>query len=135
LRPLALLLAAVLLSVGCSTATPPRFNVLGVAERERTDEAVVLDFTIGAENRNEDALPLERATYTLSLDGQRVFEGQRLARVTIPRFGEQRLVLPVVVPADLVPSPASTGPARCATDSTGRSSTRRPGGSRSSSSM
>jgi LEA14-like dessication related protein len=103
LRPLALLLAAVLLSVGCSTATPPRFNVLGVAERERTDEAVVLDFTIGAENRNEDALPLERATYTLSLDGQRVFEGQRLARVTIPRFGEQRLVLPVVVPADLVP--------------------------------
>ena len=105
-RPLALaaLLIAALLASGCSTSTAPRFSVLGVAERERTDEAVVLDFTIGAENRNEDALPLERATYSLTLDGRRVFEGQRLARVTVPRFGEQRLVLPVVVPTELVPA-------------------------------
>jgi len=98
-----LMIAIVLTAVGCSSAVPPRFSVVSVAERERTDEAVVLDFTIGAENRNEEALPLERATYSLSLDGRRVFEGQRLARVTVPRFGEQRLVLPVVVPADAVP--------------------------------
>ncbi len=97
------MIAIVLTAVGCSSAVPPRFSVVSVAERERTDEAVVLDFTIGAENRNEEALPLERATYSLSLDGRRVFEGQRLARVTVPRFGEQRLVLPVVVPADAVP--------------------------------
>lgn len=98
-----MMIAIVLTAVGCSSAVPPRFSVVSVAERERTDEAVVLDFTIGAENRNEEALPLERATYSLSLDGRRVFEGQRLARVTVPRFGEQRLVLPVVVPADAVP--------------------------------
>ena len=97
------MIAIVVTAVGCSSAVPPRFSVVSVAERERTDEAVVLDFTIGAENRNEEALPLERATYSLSLDGRRVFEGQRLARVTVPRFGEQRLVLPVVVPADAVP--------------------------------
>ncbi len=89
--------------VGCSSYTAPRFSVVGVSERERTEEAVVLDFTIGAENRNEEALPLDRAVYTLDLDGQRVFSGQRLARVTVPRFGEQQLVLPVVVPASLVP--------------------------------
>lgn len=88
--------------VGCSSHAAPRFEVLGVSERERTAEAVVLDFTIGATNRNEDPLPLDRATYELSLDGQRVFTGQRLARVTIPQFGEQRLVLPVVVPAALI---------------------------------
>lgn len=89
--------------VGCSTTAAPRFAVLGVAERERTDEAVVLDFTIGAENRNDEALPLEQARYSLSLDGRRVFDGQRIARVTVPRFGEQQLVLPAVVPATLVP--------------------------------
>jgi hypothetical protein len=88
--------------VGCSSHAAPRFEVLGVSERERTPEAVVLDFTIGATNRNEDPLPLDRATYALSLDGQRVFSGQRLARVTVPQFGEQRLVLPVVVPAQMV---------------------------------
>ena len=90
--------------VGCSSHSVPRFSVLGVAERDRTEEAVVLDFTIGAVNRNEEALPLERATYSLTLDGRRVFEGQRVARVTLPRFGEQQLVLPVVVPAEMVPA-------------------------------
>lgn len=90
--------------VGCSSHAAPRFEVLGVAERERTAEAVVLDFTIGATNRNEDPLPLDRASYALALDGQRVFEGQRLARITIPQFGEQRLVLPVVVPTAMVPA-------------------------------
>ncbi len=88
---------------GCSSVSAPRFSVLGVAERERTDEAVVLDFTIRAENRNDEPLPLEQATYSLTLDGRRVFSGQRIARVTVPRFGEQQLVLPAVVPADLVP--------------------------------
>lgn len=90
--------------VGCSSYAAPRFSVLGVAERERTDEALVLDFTIEAENRNEEPLPLDRATYSLELDGQSVFSGQRLARVTVPRFGTQRLVLPVVVPTGLVPA-------------------------------
>ena len=88
---------------GCSSVSAPRFEVLGVAERERTDEAVVLDFTIGATNRNDEAIPLERARYSLTLDGQKVFDGQRIARVTVPRFGEQMLVLPAVVPAELVP--------------------------------
>lgn len=89
---------------GCSSSVAPRFAVVGVAERERTAEAVVLDFTIRAENRNDAPLPLERTVYQLSLDGRRVFEGQRLARVTVPRFGEQTLVLPAVVPSSLVPS-------------------------------
>ena len=88
---------------GCSSHVAPRFEVLGVSERERSAEAVVLDFTITAENRNNEPLPMDRATYSLTLDGQKVFEGQRLARVTIPQFGEQHLMLPVVVPAALIP--------------------------------
>ncbi len=90
--------------VGCSSTVAPRFTVVGVSERERTDEAVVLDFSVKAENRNEDALPLEQTRYALLLDGKKVFDGSRIARVTVPRFGEQTLVLPAVVPAALVPA-------------------------------
>ncbi len=87
---------------GCSSVRAPRFNVVAVQETERTDLAVVLDFTVEAVNPNDVALPLRRASYTLTLDGERVFSGSRIARATVPRYGRQRFELPAVVPADLI---------------------------------
>lgn len=97
---LAVLLAAL---TGCTTGRAPAFSVVSIAELERSPEAVVLGFTIEAENRGDDALPLRRAVYSLDLDGVRVFKGSRVANITAPRFGRQRLELPVVVPSSLIP--------------------------------
>lgn len=88
---------------GCSGVKAPGFRVVSVTETERSADAVVLGFTLEAENQNDVALPLERAQYSLRLDGDRVFRGSRVAGVTAPRYGRQVLELPVVVPADLVP--------------------------------
>ncbi|USN98628.1 MAG: LEA type 2 family protein [Phycisphaeraceae bacterium] len=101
---LALGLSLVGLVSGCSGVRAPGFRVVSVTETERSAEAVVLGFTLEVENTNDVALPLERASYSLTLDGQRVFRGSRVAGVTAPRFGRQRLELPVVVPASLVPA-------------------------------
>lgn len=88
----------------CTRYDTPRFRVVSITERERTDEAVVLGFTIEAKNRNDEPLPLQQARYSLELDGIRVFEGARLARVTAPRFGVQELELPAVVPLSSLPA-------------------------------
>lgn len=99
---LALAAAAVALT-GCSSGPGPAFRVVSITETARSDEAVVLDFAIEAENRTDEPLPLQRVSYGVTLDGVRVFEGQRAARATAPRFGTQVVELPVVVPADLLP--------------------------------
>lgn len=99
----AVLIGVSLLVTGCGSYDSPKFRVVSVSETDRSDEAVVLSFGIEAINRNDEALPLERAEYSLTLDGVEVFEGTRIARVTAPRFGEQVLHLPAVVPASLVP--------------------------------
>jgi len=98
-----LLVAFAMAATGCSSYQSPTFRVVSVSETDRSDEAVVLSFGIEATNRNEEAVPLQRAEYALTLDGVQVFEGTRIARVTAPRFGEQVLELPAVVPASLVP--------------------------------
>ena len=97
-------IAAVLVGflAGCSSVHAPRFNIVAVQETERTERAVVLGFTVEAVNPNDVALPLRRASYTLTLDGERVFSGSRIARATVPRYGRQRFELPAVVPADLI---------------------------------
>jgi len=88
---------------GCTRYQAPKFRVVSIVEQERSEQAVVLGFNLEAENRNDEPLPLERAVYSLTLDGEEVFRGSRIARVTAPRFGTQVLELPVVVPADAVP--------------------------------
>lgn len=98
-----LLVAVAMLATGCNSYQSPTFRVVSVSETDRSEEAVVLSFGIEASNRNEEAVPLQRAEYSLTLDGVEVFEGTRIARVTAPRFGEQVLELPAVVPASLVP--------------------------------
>lgn len=93
----ALLLAAIPLA-GCSTVHPPRFDVVGVSPAKPTDEGVVLTFTLDAVNDNDKPMPLRTASYTLTLGGSTVFQGQRSPEATIPAFGSQRFELPAVIP-------------------------------------
>ena len=95
----ALLTAVATVTGGCSAYRSPRFEVVSVEEIERTDEAVVLNFALLTENRNDEPLPLRRAHYRLSLDGVEVFEGARSAEAVVRRYGEQIIELPAVVPA------------------------------------
>lgn len=96
------LLGSVLVAglAGCSTIKDPTFNVVGVSEGERTGEALVLNFTIQADNPNAEPLPLKEASYALTLNDVEVFSGQRDAQVTLRRYGSHTFTLPAVVPAD-----------------------------------
>jgi LEA14-like dessication related protein len=87
------------LSAGCSSYTPPSMEVADARVTERTQEGVALAFTIDAANPNDDALPMREATYSLEIEGQRVFTGIRSAEATLRRRGSQQFILPVGIPA------------------------------------
>lgn len=88
--------AAVVLG-GCSGLREPTFKVSGVGVTEESAEATVLTFRVTGENTNGEALPLREVRYSLSLDGRRVFSGQRSAEATLQRFGTQTIDLPATV--------------------------------------
>jgi len=91
-------LAAVALSCGaCSSYRDPTLRVTGVSVRERSAEAVVVEFTVEAENPNEVPLPLKELTYSVSVDGRQVFSGIRSPETTLRRFGTQELRFPAVI--------------------------------------
>lgn len=105
-----LLLATGLAGVGCSTVETPQLTVVDARITEETDEGVMIEFTLEGVNENPQELPLREVTYTLSVDGRRVFSGQRSAEATLRRLGNQRFLLPAVVPAsaEVGPLPGST---------------------------
>lgn len=93
---------------GCAGEPPPRIRATGVEVREQTQAGVVLAITLEADNLTKTPLPLREVTYSLYLDGEKVFEGERSAEATIQRFGSQRVVLP----AAFVPTGKVQGRAR-----------------------
>ena len=78
----------------CSSTGDPKVRLVGVELRERTSEGVVLAITLEADNETDRALPLRDINYSVYLNGERVFTGERSAEATIRRFGSQRVVLP-----------------------------------------
>lgn len=93
---------------GCAGFTEPKFSVERVQVVEQTPEGAVLLFSLAGENRNPDPVPLREVRYELWLDGEKVFEGRRSAQLTLNRYGEQTLVLPVATPLE-PDSPVLTG--------------------------
>jgi hypothetical protein len=92
---------------GCSTHTSPALSVTDLTVGQRGDQAVVLLFTLDAENANSVPLPLREVRYRFALDGREVFAGRRSAQATLRRFGTQQVRLPVVIPlADMPDHPA-----------------------------
>lgn len=85
---------------GCSSYDAPTLSVSSVVLADRSDEAVVLDVTLDAQNTNEVELPLETVEYTVLVDGRVVFEGTRSAEATLRREGAQQIVLPVAIRLD-----------------------------------
>lgn len=82
---------------GCA-GKPPTFKVVDVAITEESPEASVVTFMLEGENAGKEPLPLREINYSLTLDGQHVFNGYRRAEVTLPAGGPpQRIALPVVV--------------------------------------
>jgi len=89
------LAASTLALQACSAgASPPRFTIESARIAEVTDEGVVVVFDLEGQNPNPFALPLREVRYTVSIDGQRVFQGERIARATLPRLATQRVTLP-----------------------------------------
>ncbi len=85
---------------GCSWHSEPALVVSEAIVSEETDTAVVLRFTIEAENVNDVELPLKRARYVVLLNGDRVFTGDRSPEATLPREGSHQLVLPASIARD-----------------------------------
>jgi hypothetical protein len=56
---------------------------------------------VDAENPSDKPLPLKDATYSLSIDGKKVFEGQRSPESTLRKFSTNRLYFPVAVPSSV----------------------------------
>lgn len=94
------LMGTAALLTGCTFIKSPEFGLVGVEQTERTGDAAVLLFHLEATNDNKRELPLRRARYWLTLDGEEVFRGERTAEATVREFGTQPFDLPVVVRAD-----------------------------------
>ncbi len=99
-------LACGLVLGGC--VTRPTASVEGGAATVATDEAVVLTFTVVAQNRGETELPLRMVDYTLSVDGNRVFRGRRSAEATLSRKDIQTIEIPVPVKWEDLPQGESS---------------------------
>lgn len=84
---------------GCGAYHDPSLAVTGVSVRERTADAIVLEFTLQAENPNEVPLPLKEFSYTVSIDGAATFTGVRSPEATLRRFGTQEVKVPAVITA------------------------------------
>lgn len=97
LKLLALLASAAGLTA-CSGHAQPRAVVADAALRETTPEAAVVEFLVETANPNDIELPMRRVSYSLSVDGRRVFSATRDAMATMPRGGTQTITLPAVIP-------------------------------------
>lgn len=84
----------------CSSVVPPRFEAVSVSPAEHSEDGLVLRFTVEATNDNDEPMPLQSASYTLTVEGHPVFTGTRSPEATIRRFGTQRFELPAVIPYD-----------------------------------
>lgn len=96
--PTAAVLLAALAIGGCSSVKPPRFEAVSARPAGQTADGVVLVFELRATNDNPKPMPLRVADYTLYLDGEPVFTGQRSPEATIRRYGTQTFELPAVIP-------------------------------------
>ncbi len=85
--------------VGCSSVQTPTIQVVDARVVEQTPEGVTLEFTLEGNNPNSASLPLREVSYALEVDGRRVFSGRRSAEATLRRLGDQRFLLPAVVPS------------------------------------
>jgi len=101
---------ASLLLIGCSAYQAPAIRVGSTAITQRTDEAVRLEVPIVLENPNSESLELLSYTYTVTVNGIRVYTGKRSAGAALGPWGTSHAVLPAVVRYDQVNWPEGRVP-------------------------
>lgn len=83
---------------GCiGEAKAPVFDVVGGRVASVSDQGVVVRFEVLGGNGNDADLPLREVSYWVEVGGERVFDGRRVARATLPRLGEQMVELPAAL--------------------------------------
>lgn len=92
--------------LGCSTSAPPTIRVTDARIVEQTSEGVSMIFVLEGTNTNTEEITLQRVLYSLSIEGQRVFSGERMAESTLRRLGAQTFILPVSARWEDIPGPA-----------------------------
>lgn len=112
-----LALATLFLLGGCASYKAPRLTVTDVRLTDQSPDGLVITFFVSAENANRSELPLRDVTYSLYIDGQRVFNGSRSPEATLARLAIQELRLPAAVPLD-AKHPRPTGPVPYRIDAT-----------------
>lgn len=95
--------------VGCSGFAPPAIRVVDARVIEQTEHGIAVDFVMEGVNANSEEIPLQIVRYSLAIDGERVFTGERMAEATLRRFGSQTFVLPVAATWDALPSDRPEG--------------------------
>lgn len=98
--------------VGCAGFSAPRISVVDARVVEQTEQGVAVDFVLEGANANSEELPLQVVRYTLAIDGERVFSGERMAEATLRRFGTQTFILPVAAEWDDLPGKGAPGTRR-----------------------
>lgn len=86
---------------GCFGGGTPIIKVVEVRPESVTPEGRRFVIVVDAENPSDKPLPLKDATYSLSIDGKKVFEGQRSPESTLRKFSTNRLYFPVAVPSSV----------------------------------
>ena len=97
------LLLAGMLTSGCGWTRAPGIGVIGSQITDESGEGAVLSYELEASNQNDKELPIGRVSYTVWIDGERVFGGTRNTQVGIRRRGSQRFSIPVPIRAEHVP--------------------------------
>lgn len=94
---------------GCSNFAPPAVRVVDARVIEQTEHGIAVDFVMEGVNANSEEIPLQVVRYSLAIDGERVFTGERMAEATLRRFGSQTFVLPVAATWDNLPADRAEG--------------------------
>lgn len=88
----------------CTGISSPKLTIIDVRQDENEPTGRRMIIVVKAENIADVQLPLRDAKYSVRLDGQQVFDGQRSPESTLRKWGVQELRFPVALPADRWPS-------------------------------
>ncbi len=95
---------------GCGAHPAPEFSVEELSMRRSADGGAVISLLVRAENAGDEPLPLGPATYALSINGERAYAGEWLARATAPARGSITFSLPAPIDASRLPPPGGRVP-------------------------
>jgi hypothetical protein len=89
--------AVAAIQCGCSQYRDPSIVLSGSKLADASDEALALKFTLDLSNPNTEPLKLIAFHYDVTVDGKRVYSGQRAAEATLASISGRQIDIPAVV--------------------------------------